>query len=191
MRRSLIAVVGDTHMQRGSAKRKAASALGERLADEGYLIVTGGLGDLPRALAEGARSSKNYREGCLIALVPGFDPRAAGANADVPIATGLDQARNMLVANSDAVVAIGGGAGTLSEIAFAWALKRLILAYRVDGWSGKLAGTRIDSRIRYPKLPDDQVYAVDGAEDVIRHLARLLPKYSRRHTRIAVGKEEQ
>lgn len=96
----------------------------------------------------------------------------------------------MLVANSDAVIAVGGGAGTLSEIAFAWSLKRLVLGYRMDGWSGKLAGTRIDSRSRYPNLPDDQVYPVDNADEVIRYLAELLPKYRRRHTRIVVRKEE-
>ena len=190
MPRSLIAVVGDTRIKRGSEKWKVAWELGKRLTDEGYLIVTGGLGDLPKALAEGARSSSRYREGCLIALLPGFDPRVARAEVDVPIATGLDQARNMLVANSDAVIAVGGGAGTLSEIAFAWSLKRLVLGYRMDGWSGKLAGTRIDSRSRYPNLPDDQVYPVDNADEVIRYLAELLPKYRRRHTRIVVRKEE-
>lgn len=70
MPRSLIAVVGDTRIKRGSEKWKVAWELGKRLTDEGYLIVTGGLGDLPKALAEGARSSSRYREGCLIALLP-------------------------------------------------------------------------------------------------------------------------
>ena len=45
----------------------------------------------------------------------------------------------------DLVIAVGGGAGTLSEIALAWSLKRLILAYKnVEGWSGKVADTRMD-----------------------------------------------
>ena len=86
--------------------------------------MTGGLGDLPKAIAKGARKSPNYTDGILIAILPGFDPSAADNCVDIVIATGLDEARNLIVANSDAVVAIGGGAGTLSEIAYAWSLKR-------------------------------------------------------------------
>jgi uncharacterized protein (TIGR00725 family) len=177
-------------MERGSRKRELGVSLGERLIDENYRILSGGLGDLAPALAEGAHKSKRYLEGDLIAILPGFDPSIADAYSDIIIATGLDYARNMVVANSDAVVAIGGGAGTLSEIAYAWALKRLILAYRVDGWSGKLAGTRIDSRVRYPKVSNDQVYPVDTADEVISYLRNLLPKYNRRHTGITVRKEK-
>lgn len=75
--------------------------------------------------------------------------------------------RNQVVANSDAVIAIGGGAGTLSEIAFAWMLSRLIIAYEVKGWSGKLANTRLDHRIRYPGIEDDRVFGVRSEEDVL------------------------
>jgi uncharacterized protein (TIGR00725 family) len=184
MRRRMIAVVGDVHLD--ATKRELATALGQQLVEANYRIVSGGHGDLSKSLAEGARKSARYRDGDLIAILPGFDPSVADEHSDIVIATGIDHARNLIVANSDAVVAIGGGAGTLSEIAFAWALKRLILAYRVDGWSGKLAGTRIDSRSRYPRLQDDRIYTVTSAEDVIQYLATLLPKYNRRHTRITV-----
>ena len=184
MRRFAIGVVGDVHL--GAVKWKSALALGEQLVDYGYRIVSGGHGDLAKALAEGARKSTRYRDGDLISILPGLDPSVADEYSDITIATGIDHARNLLVANSDAVVALGGGAGTLSEIAFAWALKRLILGYRVDGWSGKLAGTRIDSRIRYPKILDDQVYPVNNANEVIKYIARLLPKYNRRDTRIVI-----
>jgi uncharacterized protein (TIGR00725 family) len=189
MRRYAIGVIGDAHLE--AAKRKLAAALAQQLIDANYRIVSGGHGDLAKALAEGARRSARYRDGDLITILPGFDPSVADEYSDITIATGIDHARNLIVANSDAVIAIGGGAGTLSEIALAWALKRLILAYRVDGWSGKLAGTRIDSRSRYPELPDDQVYPVDKAEEAIRYLAEMLPKYSRRHTKITVRKEER
>ncbi|MGP8125192.1 MAG: LOG family protein [Nitrososphaerales archaeon] len=191
MRRPMIGVVGDARMPRGGRKWNMVSSLGTELIDGRYRIVTGGLGDLPKAIAEGARKSPRYHEGDLVAILPSFDPELASETADVVIATGLDQARNMLVANSDAVIAIGGGAGTLSELAYAWALKRLILAYRVRGWSGKLAGTRIDSRSRYAGLPKDQVYSIDNASDAVKRLAELLPKYNRRHSRIVVHKEGQ
>ncbi|MBP5475701.1 MAG: acyl-CoA synthetase, partial [Methanomicrobium sp.] len=96
----------------------------------------------------------------------------------------LDMARHTIIVNSDAVVAIGGGAGTLSEIAFAWQLYRLIIGYRIGGWSGKLADTRIDWRVRYPDIPDDRVYGVDSVDEVTEHLNRLLPLYNIRHKSI-------
>lgn len=90
-------------------------------------------------------------------MLPSYDPSDEGSSADIVIATGLDHARNILVANSDGVIAIGGGAGTLSEIAMAWALKRPIVALKVSGWSGKLAelksmvesATQIIKRTKY------------------------------------------
>lgn len=187
MRRPVVGVVGDAHLSSG--KRRLVVSLGTRLVDENYRILSGGHGDLASALAEGARQSSKYREGDLIAILPGFDPSPAEGYADIVIATGLDQARNVLVANSDAVVAIGGGAGTLSEMAHAWALKRLIVAFRVDGWSGRLAGKRIDSRLRYPGIPEDRVYPAETAEDVTSCLRDLLPRYNRRHTRIDIGRQ--
>ena len=51
-----------------------------------------------------------------------------------------------MVANSEVVVAIGGGAGTLSEIAFAWQFKRPIISIGNEGWADRLAGESLDSR---------------------------------------------
>jgi len=179
-RRPLIAIVGDTRMKEGGRKWNLAVALSQRLIDESYRIVTGGLGDLPAAVARGARSSAKYREGDLVAILPGFDPAEASGHADIVIATGLDYARNLIVANSDAVVAIGGGAGTLSEIALAWSLKRLVLAYRVPGWSGRLAGKVVDDRPRASGTKA-RVLPVQDERVVSELLRRLLPQYAKRH----------
>jgi uncharacterized protein (TIGR00725 family) len=184
--RPIIAVIGDTHLERKQDKWNLAVEIGERLVDEGFRIVTGGLGDLPQAVAEGARSSKKYEDGALIALLPSYDPSDADKSADIVIATGLDHARNMIVANSDGIIAIGGGAGTLSEIALAWALKRPIVALKVSGWSGKLAGTRIDERIRYADIKDDKLYEANTAADAVRIIKELITSYKKRHSRIAV-----
>ena len=186
MRRLTIGVIGDARMERRSKKWKLTVLLGERLVDEGFRVVSGGHGGLAEALGEGVRRSKKHADGDIITILPGYDPSVADAYSDITIATGLDHARNLLVANSDAVIAVGGGAGTLSEMAFAWALDRLILAYRVGGWSGRLAGLRIDDRVRYPELRDDKVYPVETADDVIASLHKLLPKYNRRHDRIVI-----
>ncbi|HEV2317515.1 MAG TPA: acyl-CoA synthetase [Thermoplasmata archaeon] len=184
MNRPIVSVVGDRNLPESDPLSGLAEELGRALVGAGYAVATGGLGSLAAHIASGARSSEEYREGRLIAVLPGFDPAAAECKADIVLATGLDHARNFIVANSDAVVALGGGAGTLSEIGFAWALHRLVIAYRVNGWSGKVADTKIDERIRYPDIPEDRVYGVDTAFEVLALLSKFLPLYQRRHQRI-------
>jgi uncharacterized protein (TIGR00725 family) len=186
LNKPIISVIGDTHMEQGSQKWIIAEELGERLTDAGYRIMTGGLGDLPKALAKGTRKSHNYTDGTLIAVLPGFDPTIAQEYADITIATGLDQARNLIIANSDAIIAVGGGAGTLSEIAYAWSLKRLIIAFDLPGWSSSLSGQRIDQRQRYTDIPEDQVYKVTKSVEAIEKLRLYLPKYTKRHSHIQV-----
>ena len=186
MNKYIISVIGDTHMELGSAKCIIAEELGEKLTDAHYRIMTGGLGDLPKALAIGARKSPNYSDGTLISILPGFDPAVAQEYADITIATGLDQARNLIIANSDAIIAVGGGAGTLSEIAYAWSLKRLILAFDLPGWSSSLSGQRIDQRQRYPDIPEDQIYKVTTSAEAMEKLRLYLPKYTKRHNHIQV-----
>ena len=177
----MVAVGGDSRLERTDRKWELAEALGLKLVDSGYRVVTGGLGGVMEAVCVGARRSESYTEGDIVGILPGADPSDASEYVDIVVATGLDYGRNLIIANSDAFVAIGGGAGTLSEIAFAWALKRLIIAYEVEGWSGKLANTRIDGRIRYEGIEDDRVYGVASEAEVIDILTRLLPLYNRRH----------
>jgi uncharacterized protein (TIGR00725 family) len=171
-------------MESSGAKWDIAEELGEKLTTAGYRIMTGGLGDLPKAIAKGARKSPNYTNGTLIAILPGFDPSIAQDYADIVIATGMDQTRNLIVANSDAIIAIGGGAGTLSEIASAWSLKRLIIAFDQPGWSSTLADKRIDERNRYPEIPEDKVYRVTDCTEALDKLKKYLPKYTHRHSGI-------
>ena len=105
--RPQISIVGSRSL--GDDALALIRKLSTRLVDEGYRIVTGGLGTLPNAVHLGATSSSSYTSGDTIALLPGFDPKPAMGHADIIIPTGLDVARNILVANGDAVIAIGGG----------------------------------------------------------------------------------
>ena len=109
-----IAVVGS-----GEASGDAvwlAEEVGAALAEAGAVVVTGGLGGVMEAASRGAKS----RRGRTLGLLPGDDRTAANGWVDVAVATGLGELRNALIVRStDAVIAIGGGAGTLSEIAFA------------------------------------------------------------------------
>ena len=68
-------------------------------------------------------------------------------------------------------------------MASAWILKRMIIAYDADGWSGKLAGTRIDDKKR-TELEEDRIFKVSSAEEVIELLQKYLHHYTARHTSI-------
>lgn len=179
--RYLISILGDREVERGSQKWILALNLSRSLVDNGYRIITGGVGTLSKATYKGAQSSSKYTDSSVIAILPGFGPQMAAETSDIQIATGLDEYRNIINANSDAVIAIGGGAGTLSEIALAWSLKRLIICMKVDGWSGELAGRRIDKRVRYPNVSEDKCYPAENEREVIDLLYRYLPIYQKRH----------
>ena len=181
-RRKIIAIAGDARIAENSDKYKIAFEVGKALVDNGYRIQTGGLGGVMSAAFKGAKSSLKYKEGDIIALVPSFDINEVNEFADIVIPTGLDVMRNALVANASAVVAIGGGAGTLSEMAFAWTFGRLIIGIsNVDGWSSKLAGLKIDSRVRYPEIENDMVYPATSGKQVAEILNNNIDKYYKRH----------
>jgi len=181
----LIAVIGSGSLPDGDFRRALAERIGRTIVDEGYRLLTGGLGGVMEAAAQGARASTSYREGAVVAVLPGTAPAEAGDLADIVLPSGLDVVRNLLMAHADAVVAVGGGAGTLTEIALAWAMFRLIIALRVDGWSGELADRRIDDRVRYPDIPDDVVRGAADEVEVSQLLRQWMPHYTRRHHGIA------
>jgi uncharacterized protein (TIGR00725 family) len=94
----------------------AAVTVGRELARAGAVLVCGGLGGVMEAACRGA----NEAGGTTVGILPGADRAAANRYVGVAIPTGLGEARNALVVRSaDALVAIGGGYGTLSEVAFA------------------------------------------------------------------------
>lgn len=93
-----------------------AEEVGRELAARGAVIVCGGLGGAMEAACRGAKSAG----GTTIGILGGSDRGDANEFVDVAIATGLGEMRNTLVVRAaDAVVALSGGCGTLSEIAFA------------------------------------------------------------------------
>jgi uncharacterized protein (TIGR00725 family) len=93
-----------------------AEAVGRGLAAAGATVVCGGLGGVMAAACRGAKAAG----GLTVGILPGLDRAAANPWVDVAIATGLGEARNVLVVRAaDVVVAVGGEYGTLSEIAFA------------------------------------------------------------------------
>ena len=109
-----VGVIGSGgRLDRESAE--AARRVGAALARGGAVLVCGGLGGVMEAAAAGAREAG----GTVLGILPGSDPGAAAPGVSIPLPTGLGEARNVLVVrSSEAVVAIAGGWGTLSEAAF-------------------------------------------------------------------------
>jgi uncharacterized protein (TIGR00725 family) len=137
-----VAVVGPGSCSTG--EEQLAEEVGRRVAQAGALVVTGGLGGVMAAACRGARAAG----GTTVGLLPA-DTRA-GANPwlSVAIPTGLGEGRNVLVVRAaDALVAVGGEYGTLSEIAFALKIGRPVVGlstweFRRHGEAGEDRGNR-------------------------------------------------
>jgi uncharacterized protein (TIGR00725 family) len=128
-----------------------AYEVGRGLARTGFTIVTGGEGGAMEAASQGAHEAG----GLVIGVLPGLDRARANRFADVTVVTGIGHARNLaVVASGDVVVAVGGGWGTLSEIALAGVLERPVVL--VGGWRLEHATA----------LPSEVHYAADAAEAV-------------------------
>src|SRR5919197_1368992 len=131
-----IAVVGPGSASEGQLA--VAEEVGAAIAEAGAGLVCGGLGGVMEAACRGARS----RGGLTLGLLPGTDREAANGWVVVAVPTGLGEARNALVVRAaDAVVAIGGGWGTLSEIALA--MKAGVPVVGVGTWEPELGGTPV------------------------------------------------
>jgi uncharacterized protein (TIGR00725 family) len=177
MVRSIIAVIGIGSLTENDPIYISAVEIGKLLIDHGYRLVTGGLGGVMEAASRGAHNSDRYLDGDVIGFLPGFQKEDANEFVDIPIPTGLGIGRNMILTNADAVIAIGGGAGTLSEMAFAWQKGKLIIAIDAPGWSRKLGGEKIDHRTRHPHIPQDRIFKAGSALEAMKILDEMLPLY--------------
>jgi len=109
-----VSVIGGGSVDDSTAA--VARDVGRLLGERGHEVICGGLGGVMAATCRGARETGARTVG----ILPGADPAGANEYVDVPIATGMGNARNALVVgNGDAAIAIDGKYGTLSEIALA------------------------------------------------------------------------
>lgn len=119
-----IAVVGPGAAAADADLLWLAEQVGALVARAGATLVCGGLGGVMAAAARGARAAG----GTAIGVLPGNDRSEADGDMTVVVATGLGEARNtVIVRTADAVIAVGGGYGTLSEIAFALKLGKPVI----------------------------------------------------------------
>lgn len=109
-----VSVIGGSTLS--DAEYDTAVDVGRELADRDHTVVCGGLGGAMEAVCRGASEAGGHT----IGLLPGPDRHAANEYVETTIATAMGNARNALVVlNGDAVVAIDGSTGTLSEIGHA------------------------------------------------------------------------
>jgi uncharacterized protein (TIGR00725 family) len=133
MRRQ-IAVIGSGSCEEGSELWGLAEEVGRRLAEAGVTVVCGGLGGVMEAVARGATQAS----GEVIGIVPGFSVDDANQHCTHVVASAIGYARNLaVVASGDAVIAVGGEWGTLSEIGHARTFGKTVVALRSWGLTGR------------------------------------------------------
>jgi uncharacterized protein (TIGR00725 family) len=147
----LIAVCGTSNDEPGAVRE--AEEVGALLTERGVMVVCGGRGGVMAGVARGVRS----RDGVCIGMLPGNDPDDANDDVTISIPTGLGELRNAVIAHScRAMIAIGGGYGTLSEIAFALRLGKPVAALHT--WDIRRAGD---------DMPDPALHTVGSAAEAV------------------------
>lgn len=112
-KKKVVAVIGTS--EAGEKVLKTAEAIGAGIAKCGAILVCGGLGGVMEAACRGAKRAGGFTVG----ILPGIDKADANVYVDLPIVTGITQARNIIIARScDVAIAIAGKYGTLTEIAY-------------------------------------------------------------------------
>jgi uncharacterized protein (TIGR00725 family) len=161
MSKTIIGVLGRGEGA-SDVERRAAFELGALVAREGWVLLTGGRGaGVMEAASRGAKSAG----GLTVGVLPGEDASGATDAVDLPIVTGLGQARNNLnVLTSRILVACGVGAGTASEIALALkAQKCVVLLCATD-----------EARTFFKSLDEGRVFFAETPREAIEITKRLL-----------------
>ncbi|MCX5999162.1 MAG: TIGR00725 family protein [Chloroflexi bacterium] len=153
----MVAVVGGGDCSAEEAE--IAEAVGWGLARRKVVLICGGLDGVMEAACRGAKSAG----GVTVGVLPGDSHHAANPYVDIPIVTGMGHARNVIVVKSaQAVIAVGGGYGTLSEIAHA--LRSNIPVVGIGTWSLSRSSQQ-DWSVILARCPEDAVEeAVAAAE---------------------------
>jgi len=134
----LIGVIGGSTPTPDEAA--AAEAVGCGVAEAGAVLICGGRGGVMEAACRGAKGAG----GLTIGVLPGISRGQANAYVDIPVVTGIGEARNAIIARTaDVVIAIGGSYGTLSEIAYAVGFDKPVVGL----------GTWTMERVGHPAVP--------------------------------------
>lgn len=127
-------MIGSGHLELDSEVGLLAEEVGRRLAEAGVTVVCGGLGGVMEAASRGAAQAG----GEAIGIVPGISAGDANPYCTHVVASAIGWARNLaVVASGDAVIAVGGEWGTLSEIGHARTFDKAVVALRSWGLTGR------------------------------------------------------
>ncbi len=148
MRKKQVTVIG--RYDATDEQYAMGEAIGKIIAELGAVAITGGRTGLMEAVAKGCHDAG----GISVGILPGEQFADSNPYNTLVIPSGIGYARNsMNVLAADVVIAVGGAAGTLSEMAFAWSYRRPIIALTTSGgWAEQLAGKHIDHRWEQPVL---------------------------------------
>jgi uncharacterized protein (TIGR00725 family) len=143
---------------------EAAEAVGRAIAARNAVLISGGTGGVMEASARGAKNGG----GLTVGFLPQADTSHANAYLDLVFPTGLGTVRNVLTARcSDALIAVGGGVGTLNEITLAYDYAVPVVALAGSGgWTDRLRPVLLDGAF----LDERRVVAItyaDSAEDAV------------------------
>jgi uncharacterized protein (TIGR00725 family) len=160
-----IGVVGEGVCSRATAR--IAERVGGGIARAGAVLFCGGRTGVMEAAARGAVRAG----GTVVGVLPGFERRDANRWVTIPVVTGMDQARNVvLVRSCDAVIAVGGSYGTLSEIALALKLGVPVVGLRT--W-----------RLSQPDARPLPLARARTADNAVRLAVRAAQRHGRRRAR--------
>ncbi|GBD94199.1 putative lysine decarboxylase [bacterium BMS3Abin05] len=141
--KKIVGVIGGASVDAGLYE--LAREVGRGLAENGLVLVTGGRTGVMEAASRGAKE----KGGLVIGILPGDSREQANPYVDIPIVTGLGIARNILIVRTaQVVIAIDGGYGTLSELAFALQLGKPVIG---------LHTREIDENIHTVETPEKAV----------------------------------
>lgn len=163
----LVAVIGASSAP--SEVLSIAQEVGTEIASRVcHLVCGGGLGVM-EAACKGFRFGRNELNPIRIqsiGVLPGNKKSEANEYVDIAMPTGIGIARNAIIARmADGIIAVGGGSGTLSEIAYGWQMNKPVVAMTLSGgWSKNLAGAKIDSR------REDAVFAASTPQEAMDFL---------------------
>ena len=162
--KATISIIGTSEIDKPT--QKIVIALGELLAKNNYAIACGGLSGVMEAVCKGAKKFG----GLTIGIIPFKEKSFANNFVDIVIPVPFSQARNIVVVLAgDACIAIGGKAGTLSEMCFAWIYEKPIIAMsNIEGWSSKIASQKIDDR------RSDIIHEAKSPKEVLTKLNQLI-----------------
>jgi uncharacterized protein (TIGR00725 family) len=129
-----------------------ARQVGRLLAEAGAVLLCGGRAGVMEGACRGAKQAG----GLTVGILPGADPAGANPYVELPVVTGMGQARNaVLVLSAQAVIAIAGRAGTLSEIALALKAGRPVIG--LNTWRLTRGDGTVEEGVRYAASPEEAV----------------------------------